>query len=294
MSLFAPYLVLGLRNFLFILLCLSSVCYDTIAQTNTYVPDAYQYFSQNYVLLNPSYIPEKGAYDFTVSHKFLAGQFKDISNTNFVASKNIRDEKKLQALRLLVGREQEGPYITVPRFGLSYGYALKVKSNLSLCSGIMLGSSGLYLSAPSVSSSYFLPDGSVGLGMRYKTLYVGASALQIFNASRPSFGLKRYYNMIVSHHWARGLHWVLKNETMASFVPGLSPELKYAFSLSYNESVDIGLVLRSKAGISYVASFVLPMKEDRLRLSFAYNTNWIRHNYFISNSMELMVGLVLE
>lgn len=294
MSLFASYLVLGLKNFLFISWCLLSACCGAIAQMNTYVPDAYHYFSQNYVLSNPSFIPEEGVYDFTVSHKFLVGQFKDISNTNFVASKNIRDEKRSQALRLMLGREQEGPYITVPRFGLSYAFALKVKKDLSLCSGIMLGASGLYLSAPSVSSSYFLPDGNVGLGLRYRTLYVGTSALQIFNAVRPSFGLERYYNLIVSHHWIRGPHWVFKNEGLATFVPRVQPELKYAFLLSYKQSLDLGFVLRSKAGVSYLASLVVPMKDNRLRLSFAYNTNWIRRNYFIGNSMELIVGIVLD
>ncbi len=141
---------------------------SAVAQVNSYIPDSYNYFSQNITLYNPSYISSAESYKFMLNHKFLSGQFKDISYTNFTAAKNIYKDKNSMAFRAIVGKEQEGPYISIPSVSLSYGYELKLSRNVSFSSGVTLGATGVYFATPSLSSSFILPDGVLGLGLKVK------------------------------------------------------------------------------------------------------------------------------
>lgn len=230
-----------------------------------------------------------------LNHKFLSGQFKDISYTNFTAAKNIYKDKNSMAFRAIVGKEQEGPYISIPRASLSYGYELKLSSNVYFSSGVSLGATGVYFATPSLSSSFILPDGVLGLGLKVKKTYIGLSALQVFNTGQPSFFLKRYYNILLMNELDLSHKWRLKNQFFARYLSSDKYEMKYAFLASFDQLVDIGIALRTKSGLSFLATFMLPMKENKLNLSFAYNTNYVRQqNYYIPNSMELVLGIVLD
>ncbi|HTF81219.1 MAG TPA: type IX secretion system membrane protein PorP/SprF [Cytophagales bacterium] len=273
-----------------------SCVYSAVAQSNNYVPDSYNNFSKNIALFNPSYISETGIYEFTLSHKFLAGEFSDISYSNFIASKNFRNESNQMSLRLLVGKEQEGPYITIPKAALSYAYQVRLNSDTKLCAGVTLGGTGLYLSAPTVNGSFILPDGVLGLGIKYRKTYIGMSSLQIFNASRTSFRLNRYYNGVLSTDLPINQNWMLKNLLYWNILPEQSiDEFKYSLVADYSNKVAFGVVLRNKAGLTGLASLTIPMHTDELQISFAYNTNYTRRTYYyIPNSMELVVGIVLH
>lgn len=276
-------------------LCIVLNCFISKGQYAGYFPDLYNGYFYNMPLANPSYIADTGKIDLMFSHKLMTGPYKEISTSSFIAGRNFAHNNTRQSLRLILGNEQEGEYINTPKAFLNYAYSLKLNSDLFMYSGVSLGTTGVYFSAPSASSSFYLPDGSVGFGLKYKSTLLGVAPFQVFNASRNAFLQKRYYHFNASSSYPLSYQWQLKLYALWRSLPQLRDEYRMALLASYTNRLDFGFAAKNNSGLSFVGTFLLPLSAEHndILVSAVYNTYRFSKEKILPNSLEISVGLVI-
>jgi hypothetical protein len=250
--------------------------------------------------INVGYIPSKGSADFALGYKFHEGQLKKVSTLSFTGGKIFRSLKgNAQALRVLGYNEQNGPYISSPKGYLNYAYELKLGEETSCFAGLALGLAGVYFSAPTFSGSTWMPDGSLGLGFRYRSLSLGASSLQMFNSTSSQLGdtyrLGRFYHVYGTIEQDLGVDWKCNGYLLWRKLSSTQDDLGAALSFTVREAVTLGTSLRYQAGMSFFTAFHMDTKENKLLLALTYNAAPI----FTSlptwqNSFEMSLGYTLE
>lgn len=275
--------------------CIVLNCFISKGQYAGYFPDLYNGYFYNMPLVNPSYIADTGKIDLMFTHKLMTGPYREISTSSFIAGRNFANNNTRQSLRLILGNEQEGEYINTPKFFLNYAYSLKLNSDLFMYSGVSLGTTGVYFSAPSATSSFYLPDGSIGLGLKYKSTTVGMSPFQLFNASRYAFSQKRYYHFNASGIYTLSYQWQLKLYALWRLLPQIHDEYKMAILGSYASKVDFGVAVKNNTGLSFIGSFLIPLSAERndIMVSAVYNTYKFSKEKILPNSLEISIGVLI-
>lgn len=269
------------------------------AQTSNYYPDFISSYFYNMSLANPSYVPADVKADFALNYKFSTGAIKDISTTSFSGAYVWGQENTSSHLaRVQVHNEQEGPYINYPRTYLNYAYRLNTGEYTQLSAGVCLGGMGIFFSAPSATTSIFQPDASLGLGFRYKTLSLGASSFQIFNAAveplLATIRFARYYQGNVEWEKELGLDWKSKMYVLWRLLPEVQDDALFTLSVVYKESFTLGALYRKQVGMAFFTSLQLNSEGNPLLLSFTYNSPFVSPNPRFQNSMELGLAYAIR
>lgn len=273
---------------------------SVFCQSSAVYPDVLSSYFYNMASINVGYIPSNGTADFAVGYKFHEGQLKKVNTLSFAAGKIFRSTKgNTQMLRVLVYNEQNGPYISSPKGYFNYAYEVKLGEETSCFAGLALGVAGVYFSAPTFSGATWMPDGSLGIGLRYRTLSLGASTLQMFNSSSSQLGdtyrLGRLYHFYGNLEQELGLDWKCNGYLLWRKLSATEDDLGVALSFTVREAFTLGSTLRYKAGMSFFTAFHLDARENKLLLALTYNAAPI----FTSlptwqNSFEISLGYRLE
>ncbi len=267
------------------------------AQSFTTYPDILSLTLFNEALLNPGYISEEGRSDLFFGHKFQTGALKDVSSSFFSADRTFRKESGMaQTLRLLFFNEKQGPYISKPRGYLNYAYQIPLRENLQVYAGAILGLAGAYYSVPGSSGNQAttLPDGGIGAGIKSDRFTIGAAALQMFNSSAQPYTatlvLGRYYHVHARYELPLGLDWKVKGQVLWRHLPATQDQGYVLACLSYVDRAQVGSIWRVGKGLTFFLALEPHYHEDRLLLSFAYNTAITGDTPAWQNSMEVNVG----
>jgi len=263
-----------------------------LGQANGYYPDILSTYFFQMANANPGYIPKEGIADFNAGYKFRTGAFKDIATFSFSGARFFRTENEnTHTLRILINNEQQGPFINTPRAYLNYAYELKVGEESFLYAGTAVGLAGIYYSV-------MLPDGSLGLGIRYKSISLGLSSYQLLNSEASPmlarFRLARYYQSNFEAEKEYGNDWKLKGYALYRLFPETTDELNVGGSALYSEAFIFGAMYRNLFGLGWFAGFYIDSGKDKLILSFTYNSPVLSRVPGLQNSMEIGLGFRVE
>jgi hypothetical protein len=266
-------------------------------QQNILYPDAFGVNINNLSLINSWYVPDNGKFDFTGAYKYRTGPFSKIATYSATAAVISRkDNNRVQAARVIFFNQKEGPYIEKPRAYINYIYQIPLNEQTSLSAGVTLGFAGVFFSAPSstAAGSVFLPDGSLGLGLKRKKFSAGISSFQIFNSKgSPLTGriiLKRYYHLFLSGEKDLSPDWIFKGFLLWGLMPSQTDRKEASISFTFKDALSVGSAFRYKQGLSFFSSFQTNAGKNVLLLSFGYNTSFFASSSYLQNSMELLVG----
>jgi len=271
-----------------------------LAQSVNYFPDLSSSYIYAMSSADPAYVPTEGRADFAANYKFRTGAFKDISTFNFSAARIIRHENESaqQVVRVLLNNEQEGPYINTPKLLVNYVYSLYIAENTQLFSGLALGGTGLYFSAPSATTSILMPDGTLGLGISHRKASLAFSSFQLFNSKinplLSTIRFARYYHLNFTAQKELGIDWKLNMYSLWRMLPDVQDEVSATFILEYMDALGLGSAYKNNAGLSFLCMFRVNTGEDKLLFSFVYNTPVFSPLPKINNSMELCVGYLFQ
>ncbi len=265
-----------MRIFLILVACGMAV--PALAQSNFYYPVSFTAYFQNMSQITPAYVPEEGKAEFTSGYKSLTGAFRKISSYYFTACRTFRKENAMaHTLRMQFYNEKEGSYISSPRLYGNYAYSLPLNEHTSLYSGIALGLAGTYYSAPTTTqSSFTLPDGSVGVGIKSNWFDFGGSLMQVFNSSySPVVSVVKYARyshlyLVLQKEWAS--EWGVKGQLLWRHLPHLTEELYGTFSLYYAKRMEFGAILKYQGALSIFTLIGISNHEDRLDILLNYNS----------------------
>lgn len=269
------------------------------AQTSNYYPDFISSYFCNLSLANPSYMPTDARADFALNYKFSTGAVKDISTTAFSGAYVWGQEHTSSHLaRIQVHNEQEGPYINYPRTYLNYAYRLTTGEYTQLSAGLCLGGAGIFFSAPSATTSIYLPDASLGLGFQYKTLTLGISSFQVFNSTveplLATIRFARYYQGNMEWEKELGLEWKSKLYVLWRLLPEVQDDALFTLSVVYQDMLTLGTLYRKQVGMAFFSSLRLNSDGNPLLLSFTYNSPFVSPNSRFQNSMELGLAYAIR
>ena len=267
------------------------------AQSFTTYPDILSVTLFNEALINPGHVSEEGRSDLFFGHKFQTGALKDVTSSFFSADRTFRkDNGGAQAIRLMFFNEKQGPYISKPRGYLNYAYQIPLQENLHLYAGALLGLAGAYYTVPGSSGNQAttLPDGGIGAGIKSDRFSVGLAALQMFNSAAQPYSativLGRYYHVHARYELPLGLDWKVKSQVLWRHLPDTDDQVYVLGSLAYIDRMQLGGVWRVQKGISFFLALEPHYHEDRLLITFTYNSAITGDTPAWQNSMELNLG----
>ncbi len=270
------------------------------AQSNFYYPNYFTAYYQNMSQITPAHVSEEGKAEFTSGYKSLTGAFRKISSYYFTGARAFRKKNdRVHVTRIQFYNEHEGSYISSPRAYANYAYQIPLGDNLKLFSGLALGLAGLYYSAPTTTqSSFMLPDGSIGLGLKSNWFEIGGSAFQILNETFQPVAnmvtMKRYYHVYTSVQKEWPSDWKLKGYALVRTMPEMAQEYFGAVSISYSHHFIFGASMKYGAGVSMFALFGLESNEDRLQLLLNYNSPLFSLIPAYQSNLEIGLAYVLD
>jgi len=228
--------------------------------------------------ITPAYIGEDGRAEFTSGYKSLTGAFRKISSYYVTASRTFRKEKgSTHLIRLQFYNEKEGSYISSPRAYANYAYLVPLSEQVSAYTGLAIGVAGAYYSAPTTTqSSFTLPDGSLGVGLKSNWFDVGGSMMQAFNSKYAPVAsiveYKRFYHVyaLLKKEWAS--EWGVKGQILWRHLPSLEDEYYGTASLFYTKNLEFGATMKYNGALSVFTLLGLNANEDRLQLMLNYNS----------------------
>ncbi len=258
-----------------ILLLLSASIQCCVAQQLLY-PDYFLVYTNTPYLNDPSYIPETGKFNLNFSYKARRVS-SDISTIVFSAEKIFRNDKGSNHLiRAIAFNEKEGPYISYPRGYLNYARSILLGKNISLYSGLSLGIAGVNFTLPSGGGSARFADGSIGVGIRIKSLRIGISSLQIFNshgqAISQSLQLMRHFALSAEGAIKLNESYLLKYNTLIKFLPTIPDHYHAGLGISYQKIVETGLHYNHFRGITGFIAIQFFPNINPLYLNFGYTS----------------------
>lgn len=261
------------------------------AQNIGHYPDFYNFYFSNPYEINPSWIPDSIIVDINLFKKNLTGDFKDITSTQLNLSYvgNTKNFKHL--FRGVINEEQEGPYIKSPQFIFNYANGVKISNKLTIYSAGSLGASGVYLSAPSSNYSFYMPDGNIGLTVKYNKLILGVVTKQIFNNSRYNFYLKRFYQSNINYSKLINWRWEINLGLNSNYFLDSKHEHRIHVSTVYQRKFEFGLVNKNLNSLSFYSKLKIPIYTNcgQLKVGFMY-TNLFSSKNNLPNSFELFLG----
>lgn len=280
------------------LLCLFSL--PVLGQVREYYPEDFSVFFYNYNQTNPAYIPEEGSWEINAGYGNRTGPLAKIAHFYASGERIARKKDNSASLyRIIISNEKEGPYIVTPKALFNYAYQLRLKKDSYLAAGISAGAASHRFTAPSptASGTAFLPDGAAGLTFRSRHVFSGFSIMQMFNADNaPIAGairFSRYYNTFLSLDNDLNPFWKIKGSALYKIQPAFRHELDFAIHFSHNETFGFGSMIRVKRGLSFFGAFEVPVGDEKLFLSFTYNSPAFSSIPEFLNSIEIITRLRL-
>ena len=248
-------------------------------QSNPSYPD---FFYSTYPFMlnydNPAYIVDDNRYNVYAQYKQRLGQFRKVVSYSAQGERIWRPEdKNISSLKVIINNENEGPYISRPRFTGGYATEIKIKNDWKAALGIMLGATAINFSAPNqgATGNSYLPDGKIGMVFKKNQMVMGISALQFLNTRSKVVGssivLQRYYNAFMKYKKELSLDWTLETLALAdlrgrTITPQLSALVEYRNTIAFGASNRFGYAF-SAIGKLHMFGDELPMD-----LIFMYNT----------------------
>lgn len=250
-------------------------------------------------MANPSNVPTDAKVEVGLTYKFSTGPIKDLSTLAFSGAKIWGQENTSTHVgRVSAFNEQEGPYINYPKAYLNYAYRLRIAENTSLSAGTALGGAGIYFSAPSATTSLFLPDGSLGLGLQHRKVSLGASSMQMFNSTvaplLATIRFTRYYQLHAEAEKELGIDWLFKASVLWRILPKVKDDFIGSLSFEYLETLRFGAAYRKNAGLALFGAVYLHGESNNVMISFTYNSPFFSNLPRLQNSMEIGLAYVMK
>lgn len=282
----------AIRRFFFVLSCLP---FATSGQSNFYSPSFFTAYFHQFSQITPAYIPKETHAEFLCGYKSMTGAFRKVSSFYGAASKSFENSKgQVHLVRLQFYNEKEGSYISSPRAYANYAFQLPLREELFAYAGVALGAVSVYYSAPTTTqSSYTLPDGSIGLGLKSSWFDVGASSMQLFNASyaplQSTTTLQRFYHAYGTLQKQWPSEWGVRGRLLWRNLPAWSDEIVGSGSFFYSDRLEFGLNASQFTGLSVFTLLGMASDRDNLKLLLNYNSSFFALVPAWQNSLE--VGL---
>ncbi len=262
-------------------------------------PDVPVTYEMNKAIINPAYIPEVGNYVFAGIYKFEVGEPNiAVFDANGAVVFNNKNNKQL--VRLAFSNEKEGPYIKTPRGNLNYAYQLSISEELKISTGISLGYVSRVYSAPSSTGqgNVTLPDGNLGVTLRYKKMCFGAAVMQFLNsegsALQSKLKLNSYYHFHASFQQDIDQYWSLKEYMLLRILPEVAQQIIGGVNLVYSEVVEIGAMYYQRRGIAFQLLLAINQTTNPLKISVGYNSSLLAESPLWINSVELGLNYTLR
>lgn len=271
-----------------------------VSQENTYYPNFFSNTQFHGNQFGPTYIPNEGKAEFSVGYKSLVGAFHNVANYYFSAAKVFRNEDQTAHLaRINFTNDKDGPYIASPRILANYAYKIRINSNAFLTAGLSFGVAGITFAAPSsTQSDVYVPDGSIGLSFKWKKLTIGGSSMQILNSStrqgpNPVI-FHRYYQAFgsIEKEWYTG--WTLTGNGLFRYLPFQYNQAWAGLSLDYRRQFLIGANIAYAGTLSVFGGWTAFVGEDRMTISFGYNSNVFNVLPTWQNNIELGLNYLIR
>lgn len=280
-----------MKNFSLItfLLLLSPACFG---QINSLYPDVYSSYFFNWAELNPAYIPENGSSESIIQSKVRSGLYSDISTISGSFQKTFQTKgNQWHSGRVLARNEKEGPYISTPRLYGNYGIRVQLKEQIDLMAGLTFGLVNPNFNTPTKSISTVLPDGALGVMLRYKKTLFGFSGNQVFNNTSKeteSLNLNRYYNTQLQSAYSVSPFVDLKGYFLWNYYTDIPSQFNFAASALIQEKVETGLGLKTLRGIFFFASVTFDQRSQHpITINALYNSTLLDKSPALGGSMEL-------
>lgn len=262
----------------------------------SYSPDYYSSSFLTYeALINPAFTnnnqQEKAS--LNTLYKSRTGPLNEVAFITAYADVCINLRRKTtQVIRILLQNEQEGPYISSPKFFGNYAVKIPIQENVSLSLGLALGMSSLNFTAPSGMGSARVLDGNVGSIFKYKKTTIGIASYQIFNSRSVALNgtllFKRFYQFHIQSELEINELFSVKGSL--SWRPQPLIDLANATAaLCYKETITFGLMYQLKRGTSFLTSIQLKQGKNPLLLNFSYNSPFL--NSFLIPTSSFEIGL---
>lgn len=165
----------------------------------------YREFSQvqtSYVLRNPSFVDTSGHYTLQTGYNSFNRLSQNINNLYFTATVRlgITQTRTTHYIGINMVSFKEGKYIHQERPQFRYSQLFQLGEYAYISTGFAFGVLSHSVDANPITGgeTNYAPDGSLGLKLMYKSVYVGLSASQLFQASfekfqRPAKMIRMYY-----------------------------------------------------------------------------------------------------
>lgn len=269
----------------------------SLAQTADYYPDFPSTYFYHLALANPGHVPIDTKLDLSLTYKFSTGPIKDLSTLAFSGAKVWGHDKRSTHVGRFSGiNEQEGPYIQYPRAYLQYAYRLQLEEHTSLSAGVALGMVGIFFSAPSATTSIFLPDGSLGLTFRHRRITLGGSSMQLLQSKAApllaSIRFSRYYQLHAEAEKELGIDWSCKASLLWRLLPRVKDDMIGTVAFEYAETLRLGTAYRHQVGLAFFGAAYVHTGDSRLLFSFTYNSPFFANVPRLQQSME--IGMAYE
>lgn len=230
----------------------------------------------------------------------MTGAFRKVSSYYATGSRTfVTKRENAHLLRLQFYNEKEGSYISSPRAYANYAYSVRLGENVSLYSGVAIGAVGVYYSAPTTTqSSYTLPDGSLGLGLKADWFDLGGSMMQAFNSSFSPVSslstLHRFYQTYASLKKEWESEWGVKGRGLWRHLPASSDDFWVTASLFYSYHMELGSTFSPYNGLSFFTMIGIGNEEDRLNILLNYNSTLLGTVPTWQSNLEVGLSYVIR
>jgi hypothetical protein len=281
-------------------LCVLALPTKLYSQSNYFYPNFFTAYFQNMAQVNPSHFSDEGKANFNLGYKSMTGAFRKVSSYYFAGSRTFKKKRGTAHLaRLQFYNEKEGSYISSPRVYANYAYQIPLREELRLFFGVALGVASVYYSAPNTTqSSYVMPDGSAGIGIRSRVFELGGAMMQMFSSefvpvANPVI-LKNYYHVYASAQkdWAND--WSAKVRFLWRHLPSLPDEYYGTASISYTEHATLGATMKYGAGLGVFGEFGINTGDDQLKIFINYNAPFFGLIPAYQSNVEIGLGYVVK
>jgi type IX secretion system PorP/SprF family membrane protein len=205
--------------------------------------------------------------------------------------------------------ETTGPISKYKMYG-SYAYHLPINNNIVFSLGTFLGFQNYNVNSDKLrfgdneaentrggNNSAVSPDGSIGGWLYSKNLYVGASALQIFNnkvkvsdGTNNDSKLNRHYIVTAGYKIKLNENWALVPSFLAKALSPAPIAIDLNTKVRYQDKIWVGLSYRNKDAAVLLVGMTF---DQRIDIGYSYDYSISDLRKYSSGSHEILVGFHL-
>lgn len=257
-------------------------------------------FLSQKIFINPAIIErDSAAYTVQFASKVNTRAFGNVAIHQLNGGFQLRNKNKIQAIRIQVSGEKEGPYISKTSAYFNYVIKIPITQNAYLGMGASLGFTSSFVDASSVSiySNYLLPDANFGLNLSRKKSSFGLSSFQAFNNSISGYNdfmrLSRYYQGVFETEKTLSLDYDLLFNSRLRYCTDIASQWSNSIEVKYQKAFGLGALYQTKKGMSAFLTCNQFVKEQEIQLLFAYNSGLFAKQASVFQSLELSLSMFL-